>query len=260
MRTADGVSTNVRSKLGASFSEIGDMIEEAANHNNLNSIVVVGDTKEAIGNVSIDDFKERSQLLITKAKTVAEAVTVGSMLPWRDHDPDTLAQVNGVIRDMCSEMRVTYVDHDANFTFRDGTLDAAAYNNDGLHLSRGGVDRLLANFALPKRKAKRTEKQPNTRRDTPRVTPRAVTRETSDGDARDWRVDEPRSNTRRDTRSDTPWAATRESTDGDARDWFVVDRRSGARHTMCQCANCGETNHVTVRCRHRDKCPVPCLW
>ena len=53
--------------------------------------------------------------------------------------------------------------------------------------------------------------------------------------------------------SGTPWAATRESTDGDARDWFVVDRRSAARHTMGQCAKCGETNHVTARCRHRDK-------
>ena len=123
------------------------------------STVVVGGTKEAIDNVSIDDFKERTQLLITKAKTVAEAVTVGSVLPWRDHDPERLAQVNGVIRDTCSEMSVKYVDHDANFTFRDGTVDSAAYNNDGLHLSRGGVDRLL-DFALPKRKAKRTEKQP----------------------------------------------------------------------------------------------------
>ena len=194
--------------------------------------------------------------------------------------------MNGVIRDTCSEMSVKYVDHDANFTFRDGTVDSAAYNNDGMHLSRWGVDRLLANFALPKRKAKRTERQPNTRRYTRRVTPRAATRvnidsdardwcldeqqsnrrrdtrrdtpsapmrESTDGDARDWRVDEPRSNTRRDTRNGTTWAATRESTDGDARDWFVVDRRIAARHTMGQCAKGGETNHVTARCCHRDK-------
>ena len=77
MRTAEGVSTNVRSKSGASFADIGDMIEEAANHDDFNSIVVVSGTKEAMGKVSNDDFKERTQLLITKAKTVAEAVTVG---------------------------------------------------------------------------------------------------------------------------------------------------------------------------------------
>ena len=39
----------------------------------------------------------------------------------------------------------------------------------------------------------------------------------------------------------------------DASNWFVVDRRSVARHSMGQCAKCGETNHVTARCRHRDK-------
>ena len=54
MLTADGAETNVCCKSGASFAEIGDMIDEAANHDKLNGIVVVGGTKEAIGNVSID--------------------------------------------------------------------------------------------------------------------------------------------------------------------------------------------------------------
>ena len=34
---------------------------------------------------------------------------------------------------------------------------------------------------------------------------------------------------------------------------LAVYRRSVARHSMGQCAKCGETNHVTARCRHRDK-------
>ena len=67
MRTPDGVEPNVCCKSGASFAEIGDMIVEAANHDKLNGIVVVGGTKEAMGNVSIDELKERTQLLITKA-------------------------------------------------------------------------------------------------------------------------------------------------------------------------------------------------
>ena len=135
MRTADGVETNVCCKSGVSFAEIGDMIVEAANHDKLNGIVVVGGTNEAMGNVSIDELKERTQLLITKVKSVAEAATVGSVLPWRDHDPERLAKVNGAIRETCREMCVKYVDHDGNFTFRDGTVDEAAYVSDGLHLS-----------------------------------------------------------------------------------------------------------------------------
>ena len=137
MRTADGVETNVCCMSGVSFAEIGDMIVEAANHDKLNAIVVVGGAKEAMGNVSIDELKERTPLLITKTKPVAEAVTVGSVLPWRDHDPERLAKakVNGAIRETCREMCVKYVDHDGNFTFRDGTVDEAAYVSDGLHLS-----------------------------------------------------------------------------------------------------------------------------
>ena len=167
-------------------------------------------------NVSIDELKERTQVLITKAKSVAEAVTVGSVIPWRDHDPERLAKVNGAIRETCREMCVKYVDHDGNFTFLDGTVGEAAYVSDGMHLSRGGVDRMLANFALPKRMAKKTERQPNTRRDSRRVTPRAATSENADDDPRDWRADKPQANTRHVTRNDTPWVATREDTDDDA--------------------------------------------
>ena len=204
LRTADGVETNVCCKSGGFFAEIGDMIVEAANHDKLNGIVVVGRTKEAVVNVSIDELYERTQLLITKANSVAEAVTVGSVLPWRDHDPERLAKVNGAIREACREMCVKYVDHDGNFTFRDGTVYEAAYVSDGLHLSREGVDRMLANLSLPKRKAKQTERQPNTRSDSRSVTPRAAAREATAGDAREWRANrEPQSSTRQDTRSVT---------------------------------------------------------
>ena len=60
MRTADGAETNVCCKSGASLAEIGDMIDEVANHDKLNGIVMVGGTKEAMGNVSIDELKERT--------------------------------------------------------------------------------------------------------------------------------------------------------------------------------------------------------
>ena len=156
---------------------------------------------------------------------------MGSVLPWRDHDPERLAKVNGAIRETCCEMCVKYVAHDGNLTFRDGTVDEAAYVSAGLHLSRGGVDRMLANFALPKQKAKKTERQPNTHRDSRRVTPRAPARETTDGVARDWRADrEQHSSTRRDTRRVTPWAATSVNTGDDPRDWRADKPQANTRH------------------------------
>ena len=46
----------------------------------------------------------------------------------------------------------------------------------------------------------------------------------------------------------------RERTNGnDSNEWRVVERRTATHHTTGQCAECGETNHVTARCRHREK-------
>ena len=75
-------------------------------------------------------------------------------------------------------------------------------------------------------------------------------RHTIDGNAREWRPRDWRAAKPRVTRNDTPWATTSEDTEDN---WCVVNRRSTARHSMGQCAQCGETNHVTARCRHRDK-------
>ena len=96
----------------------------------------------------------------------------------------------------------------------------------------------LLNFALPKRKAKKTERQPNTRRDSRRVTPRAPARETTDGDAREWRADrEPQSSTRRDRRRVTQWAATSENSD--------ATHGSGARTNL---KRTHDTSHAVTLC------------
>ena len=76
--------------------------------------------------MSIDELKERTQVLITKAKSVAEAVTVGSVLPWRDHDPERLEKVNGAIRDTCREMCVKYNNNNNIHLFQ--THNTCMYN------------------------------------------------------------------------------------------------------------------------------------
>ena len=78
---------------------------------------------------------------------------------------------------------------------------------------------------------------------------RNLRRHTIDGNSREWRPRDWRAAKPRVTRNDTPWATTSEDTEDN---WCVVNRRSTARHSMGQCAQCGETNHVTARCRHRD--------
>ena len=154
VRTAGGVSTNVRSKSGASFADIGDMIEEAANHDDLSSIVVVGGTKEAMDNVSIDDFKERTQLLISRATTVAEVVTVGSVLPWRDHDPQRLTQVNGSFGTRAPRCLSNLLTTTRTSLF--ATEQYTQQHTPTMGCTYRGVDRLLMNLALPKQKENKT--------------------------------------------------------------------------------------------------------
>ena len=69
---------------------------------------------------------------------------------------------NFEVKEACSEVDVTFVDNDANFTFRNGAADDAAFHRDGLHLSESGVGRLLLNLSIaeqPLRHCKRQRQQ-----------------------------------------------------------------------------------------------------
>ena len=251
MRTADGVETTVCCKSGASFTEIGDMIVETANHDKLNGIVMVGGTKEAMGNVSIDELKERTQLLITKAKSVAEAATVGSVLPWCDHDPERLAKVNG-----------------ANRTYREEVWTECwriSLCLNGRQRKRKDNPTHAATHAVSHRRCARDYRRRCTRmarrsRTTVEHTTGHTPCHTVGGHEREHRR-RPTGLARRQPSSEHTTRHTQWHTVGGqerghrwrASNWFVVNRRSTARHTMGQCAKCGETNHVTARCSHRDK-------
>ena len=52
-----------------------------------------------------------------------------------------------------------FIDNDANFTFRNGAADDAAFQRDGLHLSESGVGRLLLNLSLPEQPPKQHKRQ-----------------------------------------------------------------------------------------------------
>ena len=71
---------------------------------------------------------------VRKAKTPKPSVTVSSVLPLKHKaDPQRLAEVNNQIRATCDETDVTFVDNDANFTFRNDAADASAFQKDRLY-------------------------------------------------------------------------------------------------------------------------------
>ena len=59
---------------------------------------------------------------------------------------------------------------------------------------------------------------------------------------------------RRSTDRDVTQEHTRDDMQRDDNEWRVVSRRRSMqdRRTPGQCAKCGETNHVTARCKHAE--------
>ncbi|KAK2186520.1 hypothetical protein NP493_197g01046 [Ridgeia piscesae] len=123
-------------------------------------IFIVGGTHETTSDVSAANIKENIAQLLRKAKTLTPTITVSSVLSSkRRANPDRRADVNMKMKEACKEVDVKFVDNDANFTFRNGAADDAAFQRDGLHLSESGVGRFLLNLSLPEQSPKHNKRQ-----------------------------------------------------------------------------------------------------
>ena len=258
--SAVGIDTiAVRRKSGATLEDIGDMIEEVRNDDNLDvtKIVIVGGTSEVMENVPANEIKAKMELLVQKAKTVTPSVTVSSVLPCsKGANPQQLAEVNSAIKHVCDDMNVIFVDHESNLTFRNGDVDTSAFHADGIHLSASGVDRVLSNLSLPKQTSRKTVKRQrhaSTRRSAIRVdestrgsTTRAINRDPRPHNESHQHQQRQRY-LRRSTDRDVTQEATRDDMQRDDNEWRVVSRRRSThdRRTSEQCAKCNESNHYT---------------
>ena len=79
-------------------------------------------------------IKQNVYELVRKAKTPKPYVTMSSVLPLKHQaNPQRLAEVNKQIIATCDETDATLIDNDAKFTFRNGAVDASAFQKDGLY-------------------------------------------------------------------------------------------------------------------------------
>ena len=143
----------VRNKSGATLNGIGEMFDEVCRADNFDEsqIVIVGGTREIMGNVPTQEIKENMSRLLQKAKTMTPKVTMSSLLLCsKGANPEQLAEVNSAIKHVCNDMGVTFVDHLSNLTFKNGDVDTSAFHADGIHLSANGVDRVLSNMSFPR--------------------------------------------------------------------------------------------------------------
>ena len=159
-KTSSGNPIKIRRKSGATLADIEQMIDDAANTETIDEIFIVAGTHETTSDVSAANIKENIAQLLRKAKTVTPTITVSSVLPSkRPANPDRRAEVNMKVKEACNEVDVKFIDNDANFTFRNGAADDAAFQRDGLHLSESGVGRLLLNLSLPEQPPKQHKRQ-----------------------------------------------------------------------------------------------------
>ncbi|KAK2184895.1 hypothetical protein NP493_249g06029 [Ridgeia piscesae] len=166
-KTSSGNPIKIRRKSGATLADIEQMIDDAAKTETIDEIFIVGGTHETTSDVSAANIKENIAQLLRKAKTLTPTITVSSVLPSkRRANPDRRADVNMKMKEACNEVDVKFVDNDANFTFRNGAADDAAFQRDGLHLSESGVGRLLLNLSLPEQPPKQKKPQINNNIDT----------------------------------------------------------------------------------------------
>ena len=244
-KTNDGNPVKIRRLSGASFDVIGSMIDDAATEDHLKEITIVAGTHEMTEDVPTEEIQVDFEALLRKAHAVTSEITVSSVLPvitGSEIKLGRLIEVNDRLKSTCGELKVKFVDNDTNFTFRNGTVDFATLNRDGIHLSQSGTGRLMTNLSLPKPQRQDTHDRP--------------TREAVQANMRG-------ANTTSDCtvvgRRSVPNPVGRRSVPtpiGRRRSVPTpIGRRSvpNLRHTPGQCAKCGETNHVTATCRHVQK-------
>ena len=109
--------------------------------------IVVG-TNDYANGVSAGQFQLDYDELLREARRVASKnVQACSILPRVDDSVHTLLpSLNTIIRTLCQQRGVVFINNDNNFVYSDGHPDLATLCSDGVHLSTEGTSRLIRNI------------------------------------------------------------------------------------------------------------------
>ena len=151
VKTAAGIPVETRSKSGATYNDLSKELDDVAkNTPSIKEIHIVGGTRDIdSSDTPIDSIIEECTALVAKAKNLAKDVTLSSVLPRTDRNVAERGQkINRALVDICQKANATFVNHDKNFMYQDGSADESAFHNDGVHLNDRGLKRLLQNIGL----------------------------------------------------------------------------------------------------------------
>ena len=133
----------VIAKGGAKITDLHVELNKLPEHKEYEEIVVVGGSIDAESKDTenvITDY----QALIVSASLRADKTTFCSVLPRIDKDlTQKIKKLNKDLETVCKDENTGFVDMDNFFLLRNGTANEACLIQDGLHLSKYGVDKLL---------------------------------------------------------------------------------------------------------------------
>jgi ribA/ribD-fused uncharacterized protein len=146
LRNVDSSKLNnwdVIAKGGASVDGLHKEINNLAEDKHYNEIIIVGGSID-LESKEVSDIVSDFQALTVSAAHKSEKIKISSVLPRTDKlMKEKTKKLNEDLRSMCSQDGFTFIDNDPMFHLLNGNVNEAFLVEDGLHLSKHGVNSLL---------------------------------------------------------------------------------------------------------------------
>jgi len=140
--------TDVRALSGATVVQLTGEVKKLKRHDYSAIYIVVG-TRELIETSEADVISQFATLM-TAAMDITSNVTVCSIPHRIDKDLHVKTDnLNNEIHKLCESKDIYFANADEQLLLRDGSINEAALANDGIHLSRHGVDAITKSLQLP---------------------------------------------------------------------------------------------------------------
>ena len=140
----------VTAKGGALITDLHTALTQMPVEKQYTNIVIVCGSVDLEKDKTHEDIVSDFEAIMLSASLRADKTTVCGVLPRADKDlNEKRVKVNDGLRIACENVNATYIDMDNTFLLRNGNVNVAHLVQDGLHLSKHGVDILLRNCNIP---------------------------------------------------------------------------------------------------------------
>ena len=134
----------VMAKGGASLNDLNVALSALPNDKSYEKIIIVGGSID-IESKSPKDVTDDFQALAVSATLRADKTVICSIPPRTDKDLSTEIHATNIsVQEMTNAEGIGYVDLDELFLLKNGSVNKPLLHSDGLHLSKHGVDNLIA--------------------------------------------------------------------------------------------------------------------